>query len=85
MQPQLAQWLPNILPHDLFHRFEKIGRLELLEEAITLNRERLKLWPAHHPKQSVVLDNLGWALLKQFEQLGQHNDLDGAILLHRQA
>ena len=85
MQPQLAQWLPDHLPNDLCERFEQIGRLELLKEAITLYQEWLQLWPAHHPKRSVVLNNLGWALLRQFKQLGQHNDLDEAILLHRQA
>ena len=85
MQPQLAQWLPDDLPYDLFQRFEQIGRLELLKEAITLNQERLKQWPVHHPKRSVDLYNLGWAVFRQFEQLGQHKDLDEAILLHQQA
>ena len=85
MQPQLARWLPDNLPHDLRERFDQIGRLELLKEAITLNQERLKLWPANHPKRLVVLYDLGWALYRRFEQLGQHNDLDKAILLHQQA
>ena len=85
MHPQLAQWLPDNLPYDLCEQFDQIGRLELLKEAITLNQEWLKLWPANHPKRSVVLYNLGWAVYRRFKQLGQHNDLDEAILLHRPA
>ena len=78
-QPQLAQWLPNDLPYDLVNRFLQIGRLEVLEEGITLIRERLKLWLAPHLERSIDLNNLGWAVSIRFEQLGEYEDLDEAI------
>ena len=85
MQPQLAQWLSNWLPYDLVQRFRQIGRLEILEEAITLNREWLQILPATHPDQLIFLNHLGEALHLRFEQSGHYKDLEEAISLNRDA
>ena len=56
-----------------------------LDEAISLYRQALKLFPPMHPNRSDLLTNLANALENRFEQGGQQTDLDEAISFHRQA
>ena len=69
----------------LFTRFEQVGQLVDLEEAISLFMESLMLRPASHPRRSDSLTNLASAIKTRFEQTGQLVDLDEAISLHRES
>lgn len=50
-----------------------------LDEAVSLQREVLKLVPTPHPDRFMSLNNLASLLITQFEQSGQREDLDEAI------
>ena len=52
------------------------GQHKDLEEAISLHHKALVLRPTPHPFQSSTFNNIGDALRLQFEQSGQHRDLE---------
>ena len=52
-------------------RFEDLGRLDDLEEAITCHRQALTLIPHDHLNRSIPLNNLATAVSTRFEQLGR--------------
>ncbi|KAG1724866.1 CHAT domain-containing protein [Suillus lakei] len=57
------------------------GQLLDLDEAMTLIRETLALYP----RRSMSLNTLANGLIARFEQRGNYQDLDEAIVLHREA
>ncbi|KAI9573417.1 hypothetical protein HD554DRAFT_2167031 [Boletus coccyginus] len=59
--------------------------MEDLGVATVLNREALDLCPQGHPYQSTSLNNLAVRLSTRYNQLGGTGDLDGAIVLDREA
>jgi len=69
----------------LYTRFEKLGRMEDLEDAISSDREALTLCPPGHPNRCYSLMNLANAVYTRFEQLGRMEDLEDAVSSHREA
>ena len=69
----------------LLSRFSEKGQQNDLDEAISLQRQALELFPLPHPGFSLALNNLASALQIRFEQRGRKNDLDEKIHLLRQA
>ncbi|KAI6137784.1 hypothetical protein EDD17DRAFT_1881720 [Pisolithus thermaeus] len=64
-------------------RYEKLGAVDDLEEAITLGWEVLALCPPGHPHRDMSLNNLGAHLLGRFMKKAEICDLEEAIqLLH---
>jgi hypothetical protein len=74
----------NSLGHALLNRFQQLGRMEDLEEAVVCHRGALSLCPHSHPNRCSSLHGLGNTLYAHFEQLGRMEDLDKAITYHRQ-
>jgi tetratricopeptide (TPR) repeat protein len=66
-------------------RFEQLGDLGSLEEAIELYRQTLDLHSTGHPDRSSSLNTLANALWTRFEKLGDPDSLTSAVELHRQA
>ena len=73
------------LANALSSRFQQLGRVEDLEDAISSHHEALSLPPPGHPSHPSSLDNLAIALSARFEQLGRIEDLEDAISFHREA
>jgi tetratricopeptide (TPR) repeat protein len=73
------------LGNALMTRFSEGSQQNDLDEAISLQRQALELFPLPHPGFSLSLNNLASALQTRFEQRGQKNDLDEEIHLLRQA
>ncbi|KAF8436265.1 hypothetical protein L210DRAFT_989995 [Boletus edulis BED1] len=83
---------------DLSIRYEQVGVMEDLDEAIALSHEALDLCPKGHPDRSMSLSNLATRLSiryqqlslathlsTRYKQLGVVGDLEEAIALGRQA
>jgi hypothetical protein len=66
-------------------RFEQLGRVDDLEEAIICHRQALALRPHGHPNHPTSLNNLATAVATRFKHLGRLEDLEEAITCHRQA
>jgi tetratricopeptide (TPR) repeat protein len=66
-------------------QFEQLGDLDLLAEAIELQRQALDLRTPGHPDRSTSLHNLANAVRTRFEQYGDLESLAEAVELHRQA
>jgi tetratricopeptide (TPR) repeat protein len=66
-------------------RFEEIGDLGSLAEAIDLHREALYLRPPGNPDRSISMNDLAIALLTRFGHFGDSASLAESIDLHRQA
>ncbi|KIM71698.1 hypothetical protein PILCRDRAFT_82523 [Piloderma croceum F 1598] len=74
------------LSADHLEQLQQSGKVKDLEIAIPPLREGQALLPVHHPNVSLAsLNNLAIALSTRFDQLGQYEDLDEAILFHREA
>ena len=69
----------------LANRYEQLGAMEDLDEAIVLVREALELCSQGHPNRSIPLNNLANRLSTRYNQLGAMEDLDVAIVLDREA
>ncbi|KAG2141095.1 TPR-like protein [Suillus clintonianus] len=69
----------------LVTRFERRGDSQDLDEAMTLLREALDLFPVGHTNRSTVLGNLGKVLSTRFNHRGNDQDLDQAIMLDKDA
>jgi hypothetical protein len=81
----IVHLLLNNLASAVSTRFEQLGGMEDLEEAITCHRQALALRPHGHPNRSSSLNNLANAVFTRFQQLGGMEDLEEAITCHRQA
>jgi tetratricopeptide (TPR) repeat protein len=75
----------NNLALALGTRFNQLGRMEDLEEAVSWHSEALTLRPLGHPDHSISLNNLAAALGTRFSQSGTVEDLEEEISLHREA
>ena len=64
----------------LSYRFDRLGELEDLEEAILKWRDAVNHTPDGHPHKPSYLSNLGVSLRCRFNRLGELNDPDDAIL-----
>ena len=60
-------------------RFERLGQLNDLEDAISRQSEAVDLTPDGHPRKPNYLMSLSFSFLTRFERLGQLNDLEDAI------
>ncbi|CAI7627541.1 unnamed protein product [Penicillium glandicola] len=69
----------------LVSRYEEIGQMNDLEEAIRVSRQAVAATPDDHPDLPILLNNLGNKLQSQYEQTGRMEKLDEAIRLSRQA
>jgi hypothetical protein len=75
----------NNLANALLTRFEQLGDLDSLSDAVKLHRQALELRPTGHPHHSMSLNNLATAMHTQFEHLGDLDSLAEAVELHRRA
>jgi tetratricopeptide (TPR) repeat protein len=74
----------NSLAAHLSSRYEHLGTMEDIDEAISLDREALDLRPQGHPDRSMSLNNLAAHLSSRYQPLGAMEDLDEAIVLDRE-
>lgn len=61
------------------------GDPALLEEALTCEREAVRLTPADHPSRAKYLHNLAGALHRRYELAADAGDLEAAVEIHREA
>lgn len=84
--PDVREFFGLASPHDrgvtLMHEYERTGRLDHLERAISLFRQERLEHPADHSDSA---QRLGTALLQRFQRTGHPADLDEAIALGRGA
>jgi tetratricopeptide (TPR) repeat protein len=73
------------LASSLQTRFQQLGDLDALAEAVELHRQALSLRPQGHPYRPITLNNLALALRNRFEQLGDLDAIAEAVDLDRQA
>ena len=66
-------------------RYNQLGVMTDLEEAILLGRDTLALCTAGHPDRSMSLNSLSRYLSTRYNQLGAMEDLNEAIVLARDA
>ncbi|THU76030.1 TPR-like protein, partial [Dendrothele bispora CBS 962.96] len=66
-------------------RFEHLGKLGDIENAILVSQQAVNLTPDGHADKAAWLNNLGNAFQRQFECLGKLRDIENAILVTRQA
>ena len=66
-------------------RYDQLGALGDLEEAIPLQRDALELRPPGHPNRPSSLINLARCLSTRYDQLSAMGDLEEAIILQREA
>ncbi|KAI9571847.1 CHAT domain-containing protein [Boletus coccyginus] len=64
-------------------RFQQLGTLSDLDEAVTLQRNALELCAQGHAGRPFLLGTLAISLHSRFEQLGSLSDLDEAVALNR--
>ena len=82
--PKKAECINN-LGVSLVTRFECLGDIDDLDEAITVQQQAVRLTPDGHPHKPGRLDNLGNSLRIRFEQTGDIGDLREAITAQQQA
>lgn len=75
----------NNLGNVLRVRFERLGNVKDLDEAVSYFERALKLMPDRHLGRPMLLRNLGNTLQVRFKCLGRISDLDQAILVQRTA
>lgn len=76
--PNQAAQLNN-LGLALRRRFDRLGDLGDLDNAISSQQKAVKLTPEGHPSLPPRLDNLGAALRRRFACLGNREDIDNAM------
>ncbi|PVF91495.1 hypothetical protein CPB86DRAFT_770633, partial [Serendipita vermifera] len=59
--------------------FERHGKLERLEQAISKYRTVMEVIPEDDPRVPAILNNLGGSLIRRFEQVGRLDDINEAI------
>ena len=67
------------LGNKLGMRFEKIGRMEDLEQSARRAQQAVDLTPQDHPDLASMLNNLGNKLERRFEGMGRMGDLEESI------
>jgi tetratricopeptide (TPR) repeat protein len=75
----------NNLACSLMSRFERLGNLADLDNAIAHNQAALHLIPDGNPYKSGLCNNLGLCLQGRFQRLGNIADIDDAIIQNRSA
>jgi tetratricopeptide (TPR) repeat protein len=70
---------------ELMTAFQRTGRRELLDQAVTLFRDLAAAVPEGHPDRAIYLNNLGGALQMLFERTGQLTALTEAVQIARDA
>ena len=75
----------NSLGVSLMTRFERLGQLTDLEDAISSQRDAVDLTPPGHRRKPIYLNNLGISLMIHFQRLGQLTDVEDAISRQRDA
>jgi tetratricopeptide (TPR) repeat protein len=84
--PSRDQALHNLARALVFLGYERQpGRLDILAEAILLNRQALQLRPPDHHQRSASLSNLAATLERSFQNCGDLDLLSEAIAMHREA
>ncbi|KAF8990240.1 hypothetical protein BDZ89DRAFT_1152038 [Hymenopellis radicata] len=78
----INNFISTILEFHFETRFEHIGQLKDIEEAITTQRIAVKLTFDTHINKLFFLNNLGVSLQIRFERLGLLNDIEDAITVH---
>jgi DNA-directed RNA polymerase subunit N (RpoN/RPB10) len=73
------------LANALRDRYNQIGQVGMLEEAVGLGREAVGLCSSGHPYRADSCVNLGKSLRTQYEQSGEAALLQEAIILQREA
>ncbi|KAI9451099.1 CHAT domain-containing protein [Boletus coccyginus] len=69
----------------LQYRFDRVGELGDLEDAISRQGDAVKLTPHGHPDKPGRLNNLGISFLTRFRHIGVLSDLEDAISRQRDA
>ncbi|KAG6370030.1 hypothetical protein JVT61DRAFT_12549 [Boletus reticuloceps] len=75
----------NNLGNSFITRFERLGELSDLEDAISTLRDAVHLTPDGHPDKPSGLNNLGTSFINRFEHLGEPSNLEDAISLYPHA
>ena len=75
----------NNLGNSFLTRFERLGQLNDLEDAISRQRDAVNLAPNYHPEKPGYLNNLGNSFRVSFKRLRRPNDLEDAISRQRDA
>ncbi|THU95148.1 TPR-like protein [Dendrothele bispora CBS 962.96] len=75
----------NNLGTAFFRRFERLGKLKDIENAIHVMQQAIDLTPDGHADKAGQLSNLGSAFFRRFERLGKLKDIENAIHVMRQA
>ncbi|PVF91748.1 hypothetical protein CPB86DRAFT_770310 [Serendipita vermifera] len=65
--------------------FQRYGKLESLEQAISQYRTAIERIPEDHPKRFAALNDLGTSFLRRFEHVGHLGDINDAIEKFRMA
>jgi hypothetical protein len=65
--------------------FRQTGELVPLEQAVTLEREALRLRPAGHPARTASCHNLALSLQMHYDQIGDATLLDEVLELRTEA
>ena len=73
----------NSLADILYTRFEELGQMSDLEEALSLYRDALELRPQGHPDRALSLGNIANCIQARASRLGALADLDEALALYR--
>ncbi|THU96590.1 TPR-like protein [Dendrothele bispora CBS 962.96] len=82
--PKKAGRLSNL--GNAFHnRFEHVGELGDIENAILAKQQAVDLTPDGHANKAAWLNNLGNAFQSRFEHLGELRNIENAILVNQQA
>ncbi|KAJ3536759.1 hypothetical protein NMY22_g5891 [Coprinellus aureogranulatus] len=89
----VAYWLVRVLKIfrmnaraiALVDRFEKIGNLDDIAEAIAILQDAIELTPEGHLFMPGLLTNLGNAFIRRFERTGDLSDINEAISLQERA
>ena len=66
-------------------KYEQLGEIDDLNEAIDVGREALSLCTPGYRYRSMSLSNLALSLSSRYEQLGRIDDLNEAIVLNQEA
>ncbi|KJK87391.1 hypothetical protein H633G_08750 [Metarhizium anisopliae BRIP 53284] len=82
--PNRARLLDS-LANELQIRYESMGEIADLEEAIASTRQAIDLTPVHSPDRAVIMNNLGIKLQMRYKRIGKIADLDEAITCARQS
>jgi tetratricopeptide (TPR) repeat protein len=69
----------------LFRRFERFGRVEDVETAVSVYQKAAELMPDDHPAKPNLLSNLVSALSRRFERFGRLEDIETAISVYQKA